>query len=467
MAGLDRALLSDEAREVRSRRLWAEAALILFLRAHPEIAHLIITLREDGGPGELTLIAAGRRGGVPVAWRPSGASALASAAITTFVDLSRPGTDERAVLLIAGLDVGMLLDTHDVGTDDVTCALQRQDGAPLDSSGPDEDAGEAASGGRLLRAEEPVAAEGWSCPGPWALSCAQPESSAVGVLASVVDRYRLTLALNLGVMSLTVFLGMFAIRQIRRRERLEWAASEESRVREVERQLFHSERLATVGRLAAGFAHEINNPLEGTVNYLHLAEEALGRGDAEAAGRRLAQVHEGLERVSGVVRQILDHADPATGSMSRIDLRKGISQALDFVRTRKEFKGIRFVVNLEDGPSEVAGHEALLGQVLLNLLLNACEAQPGAGEVKVTMRREDEAMVLEIADRGPGIKQEDAARIFEPFYSTKGSTGLGLSICHAIVRQHRGELSASEQLGGGALLRLSLPAQPRDTEEPG
>ncbi len=459
MTGLDAALLSDEPREVRWRRMWAEGALILFLRAHPEVAHLIITMREEEGPAEETLLAAGRRGGVPVAWRPSGASALASATITTFADLARPGTDAQAVLLIAGLDPAALIAAHGGGEGDVSCALRRADGGPLDSSERAEDPGGASGGERLLRAEAPVDVEGWSLPGPWSLACARPESSAIGVLAPMVSRYRLTLAINLGVMILTVILGLLTIRQIQRSERLEWAASEELRVREVERQLFHSERLATVGRLAAGFAHEINNPLEGVYNYLHLASDAAGRGDTEAASRRLAQVREGLERVSGVVRQILDHSDPAAGSMSRVDLRKAAAQALDLVRTRKEFAGIRFEVDIEAGTPEVGGHTVLLGQVLLNLILNACEAQPDGGEVTVRMRGTEDRVILEIADRGPGLTAQEAARIFEPFYSTKGSTGLGLSICHSIVRQHGGDLSASAREGGGALLRLSLPVR--------
>src|SRR5262249_61937728 len=99
------------------------------------------------------------------------------------------------------------------------------------------------------------------------------------LIEPLARRYRVTLALNLAVMGLALLLGSFAIQQARRRERLEARAREEGRVREVERQLFHSERLGTVGRLAAGMAHEINNPLEGMSEYLALARATPSRGE--------------------------------------------------------------------------------------------------------------------------------------------------------------------------------------------
>ncbi len=94
----------------------------------------------------------------------------------------------------------------------------------------------------------------------------------------------------------------------------------------------------------------------------------------------------------------------------------------------------------------------------MNLILNACEAQPAGGEVRVSTRCEEERVVAEIADRGPGVPREDRARIFEPFYSTKHSTGLGLSICYSIVTQHGGDLAVLDRDGGGAIFRLSFPS---------
>jgi signal transduction histidine kinase len=205
-------------------------------------------------------------------------------------------------------------------------------------------------------------------------------------------------------------------------------------------------------------AHEINNPLEGMSNYLSLAREDLRREDAASAARRLEMVQEGLRRAGDIVRQVLRHADPATAPRDVLDLAGVLRQTLEFVRSRPEFRSIRFEQDLGDQPLGVTGSQALLGQVFMNLILNACEAQPAGGEVRVSTRREGNRVIAEIADRGPGVPREDSARIFEPFYSTKHSTGLGLSICYSIVTQHGGDLAVLGREGGGAIFRMSLPA---------
>jgi signal transduction histidine kinase len=443
IAGLDR---GPDSGDGRWRRAGAESALLLFLRGHPEVIRLVIR-----SPRGEPLVQTGRRGGVPVLWVSTSPTGEEGAAL----DPRRPRLTARLSGLEAEIAPSALLPSgEDRPADAPACRLRDRAGTLLARSpGP-----VSAAGSGDVIAEGVVAAEGWSAPAPWTLACAQPKSLAASLVEPVAARYRITLILNLVVMGLAFLLGGFAVQQARRRERLEGAAREEARVRELERQLFHAERLTTVGRLAAGIAHEINNPLEGMGNYLSLAREELLRGDGEGAERHLTRVREGLERIAAVVRQVLAHADPAAAPQVPVDLNQVLKESGEFVSSRPEFGKIRFGLELLPGPLLVRASPVMLGQVAINLVLNACEAQPRGGEVSLRSRRDGAQALAEIADRGPGVAPADRERIFEPFYSTKDSTGLGLSICHSIVRQHQGQLTVLPRDGGGAVFRLALPA---------
>ncbi len=458
--GLESALHSHDPREARMRRLEAEGALLLFLRGHPEITHLYVDSQ-----GGVPLLVAARRGGIPVLWmtpetaasgplpaRQVDAATQPLTAHFTFREGER--TVSGAVTLEATLDAARLLSAS-LGVGDPTreCLLQDKKGEILARErSPQASPREGQSGELSARAR--VAADGWSELTPWELTCRR---NAAGVLARVeplAGRYRMTLLLNAAVMSLALLLGAFAIQQAQRR-------AQEGRVRELERQLFHAERLSTVGRLAAGIAHEINNPLEGMSNYLDLARQDLIRNDGESARKRLDGIHEGLKRAEAIVRRVLAHADPSAAPRTPVHLGEILGQSLGFIRERPEFGNIRFDLDLPADALVVEGNAAMLGQVFLNLMLNACEAQPAGGEVRVAARREKDGIVAEIADRGPGVPDAEAARVFEPFYTTKNSTGLGLSICYAIARQHGAELKMEQRAGGGAVFKMIFKPQER------
>jgi signal transduction histidine kinase len=440
----------------------AESALLLFLRSHAEVVRIGVR-SSDGRP----LVHVGRRLGVPVLW----VSAVPTGNEGAAIDPSRPRFTARlpygeAARPLAGgvtieteVEPASLLEIGESGPDSRRqCRLTDAKGVVLGRF-PHGPRGRAPTGESEVRAEEPLRVEGWSAPGPLTLSCTQPESTVVGLAEPVWSRYRTTYTLNLAVMGLALLLGAFAVQQARRRARLEARAAEEARVRELERQLFHAERLTTVGRLAAGIAHEINNPLEGMSNYLTLAREALARGSVEEASRHVGAVKEGLDRAAGILRQVLAHADPATAPRTPVDLNQVLRETGEFVKSRKEFRHVDFVLDLAGEPLVVQGSPVMLGQVAMNLIVNACEVQPGKGEVRVTARREGALVVAEFADRGPGVPEADRQRVFEPFFSTRDSTGLGLSICHTIVRQHDGELDVGPRPGGGSVFRLRLPAR--------
>jgi signal transduction histidine kinase len=443
----------------------AQAALLLFLRGHPEVVRVVVR-----SPRGEALLHTGRRGGVPVLWvstRPTGLEGAAVAPgrprLTTTLALASASangpTVEAEVEPVTLLSPEQAADGH-------ACRLRDARGTLLARDPSRRPPAQRASAGltperanAAVHAEAAVSSDGWSAPGPWRLECEQPEELAVARVEPVTARYRTTLLLNLAAMALAVMLGAFAVQQTRRRERLEANAREEARVRELERQLFHAERLATVGRLAAGIAHEINNPLEGMANWLSLARSELQGGRTDAAAEHLGRAREGLDRAAGIVHQVLGQSDPAKAPWVTVDLNQVLRESEEFLESRKEFAEVSFGLELDRTPLLVRGNPVMLAQVAVNLILNACEAQPRGGEVRIRSQRVGAHAVAEIADRGQGVKESDRERIFEPFFSTKDSTGLGLSICHSIVRQHEGELTVAAREGGGALFRMILPAQ--------
>lgn len=458
-------------------------ALLLFLRSHPEVLH--VEVRSRRGP---LLAAAGRRGGVPVLWRLGSAGGASEAAerppvgdpsiASAFFEFdSARGPQVGVLALRADVDPARLLAAGRWPADGAAaCVLLDAGGRVLasdrawkDATGIPEGSGRSGLRGLVpadrpreatagpFTTDAPVAAEGWSAAGDWRLVCVRDRADAAALLEPLASRHRVTLGLNLAVMGLAIVLGAAALQQGRRRAYLEARAREEAKIRELERQLFHAERLGTVGRLAAGMAHEINNPLEGMSNHLILATEALARGESAEAARQLDAVRRGLERAAGIVRQVLAHADPAHAPRVPLDLQGVLRQSLELVRSRPEFGAIRFELDVPARLPEVRGNPVLLGQVLLNLLLNACEAQPAGGEVAVRAFADGGAVRVEIGDRGPGVNPADAARVFEPFYSTKSSTGLGLSICWSIIGAHGGEIGVEPRPGGGAVFFLRLP----------
>ena len=465
LEGVDRGAESVDAAATRSL-VAAEAALLVFLHGHLEVKRLVVMKGKDR-----LFIETGRRGGVPILWLSEGnvesqlnenPRAAAYPAVRRVFAFEQEEPAYPSVQLLAEIDPAIFLERALPRTAGMpVCSLWDASGRPL--TGQSAEAAAPAEPASL--ADAPVHANGWSVPSPWRLACAQHADAAVSLLEPLAARSRMTLVFNLAVMLLTLLLASFAIHQMRRRAQLEAQALEEARVRELERQLFHAERLSTVGRLAAGMAHEINNPLEGMANYVALARDHLARGELGAAETSLEGVREGLDRAAGIVRLALVHAEPATVSLLSVELNETVKRTVDFVRSRREFHDLAFDIELPDEPLIASGSPVLLGQVLMNLVVNACEAQSGGGEVRVSARRTGAEIRIEIADRGPGVPEENRARIFEPFFSTKESTGLGLSISHSIVTQHGGRLEVDSRAGGGAVFTLRLPAAGRDDKE--
>jgi PAS domain S-box-containing protein len=240
--------------------------------------------------------------------------------------------------------------------------------------------------------------------------------------------------------------------------------------RALQAQLLQADRMAAVGALAAGVAHEINNPLAYVMLNLDLVVRHLRRsGDtvvrASELADKLAEAREGAERVAVIVKDLLSFAR-SEESWGQINLRDCVDGALKMVK--RELRGRAQLELVWGDLPPVDGNSARLGQVFLNLMINALQAlpvtTPDKNRIKVVAFEEGELAVVEIQDNGPGIPESALGRIFEPFFTTKPAgegTGLGLSICHSIVTSMGGELSARNLVGGGAAFRVALPRSGR------
>lgn len=228
-----------------------------------------------------------------------------------------------------------------------------------------------------------------------------------------------------------------------------------------------ADRMASIGTLAAGVAHEINNPLTYVITNLQLLEAQLCQlGDSALAGQlraRMHDAHEGLERIRNVVRDLgsFSHEDPHEQS---VDVHQVLDSSLRIAGNELRYRA-RVVREYGEVPA-VAGNASRLGQVFLNLIVNASQAIPAGNvegnEVHVrTSVTRDHRVQVEICDTGTGVDPSLVDRVFEPFVTTKDvgeGTGLGLHICHNIVVGFGGEISARNNPGGGATFRVTLPA---------
>ena len=241
---------------------------------------------------------------------------------------------------------------------------------------------------------------------------------------------------------------------------------ETTEVRELERRARLSEKLAAVGTLSAGLAHEIRNPLNAATLQLRLLERRVtGRDQAEALFEPIGLVREELGRLSNLVVEFLAFARPSELLPETVDVVSLVRKVVDLERPGAEERSIVLSAEVPVAKVEVLGDADKLQQVLLNLVRNATEAVDAGGRVTVRVDTGCEGVVLAVADDGPGIPAEHQSRIFEPFYSTKpGGTGLGMAIVHSLVSLHGGEVSIRS--GSGTEVRVVLPRLGPVTADP-
>jgi two-component system NtrC family sensor kinase len=231
------------------------------------------------------------------------------------------------------------------------------------------------------------------------------------------------------------------------------------RLAETQRQLAQADKLASVGRLAAGVAHEINNPLTGVLSYASLLRKRM-EGDAAACEDLDVIVRETV-RCRGIIRGLLDFARPTPPARKPMDLNEVVRRAVSVVMTQLSLNQVDLSLDLAAELPMVHADANQIQQVAVNLLLNAGDAiGDGGGTIRVTTRtRTEDSVELLVQDNGRGIPPEDLPRIFEPFYTTKGNhgTGLGLAVSWGIVEAHGGALEVRSDPGQGTCFTLRIP----------
>lgn len=236
--------------------------------------------------------------------------------------------------------------------------------------------------------------------------------------------------------------------------------------RRVEQQLFESEKLAAVGRLAASIAHEVNNPLEAIKNALYLMQT----GSENTKNARFLEIaRKETERVSHIIRQMLGFARKPK-EVDWVDVNQLLEETLVLLEKKMRQMRIRVTRTLDESLPQVRARADQLRQVFLNLLLNAQQAMPGEGQIKITTSRYEQALqpsiLIQISDSGVGIPEDDVTRIFEPFFSTgKKGTGLGLWVTQDIVRQHGGRIEVDSEVGQGTTFSIILQVDSPVLEE--
>jgi len=286
---------------------------------------------------------------------------------------------------------------------------------------------------------------------------------------------------------------------------LESLESTNKQLKEAQEELIRTEKLASIGRFAAGVAHEVGNPLGAILGYTSiLRKEGIGREESEDYMKRIEKE---IERINKIVRELLDFARPSKFEIREVEINKIVESTLSLLSYQKDFKNIQTQLDLQSDLPLIKGDDSQLSQVFINIILNAIDAMPNGGTLQVQTRgyvieylyadraqqiyaarrrsdpmesdyshlrkhhpffagltrfsRGDRLVKVGITDTGSGIKKEDLENIFDPFFTTKApdkGTGLGLSISLKIVESLGGEIRVESEVGKGTTFELYFPA---------
>jgi two-component system NtrC family sensor kinase len=258
-------------------------------------------------------------------------------------------------------------------------------------------------------------------------------------------------------------------------ELTEWSLKLEDKVvektaelRDAQRQVLHMEKMASLGKLSATVAHEINNPLSGVITYARLVEreleeQPLGAEVREELTRYLRLVQQESGRCSQIVNNLLVFARRSATELTSVDVNEVVERSLMLIRHHLEISGVEPHTDLLAGDSRMVADAGQLQQALVALFVNAVEAMPDGGRLTIRLEGNEAEVRIEIADTGVGIAPEVLPLIFEPFFSTKqgeSGVGLGLAVVYGIIHRHGGRIDVESRVGEGATFKLRLPRTP-------
>jgi len=225
--------------------------------------------------------------------------------------------------------------------------------------------------------------------------------------------------------------------------------------------MVRAETLAAIGTLSAGVSHEISTPLNTILGYTQLVASELN--DDSPIKKDLQIIEQEVVRCKRIVQGLLDFARSPRYEEKLTDMNRILNETLTLLDYQPSMKRIVIKKDMESNINQVEADQLQLKQVFINIILNAVQAMPEGGELKITTRNINNGIEVAISDTGIGIPEAERKKIFQPFYTTKrDGTGLGLSISYSIIKEHGGEIYVDSEIGKGTTFRIFLPVSHND-----
>ncbi len=237
-----------------------------------------------------------------------------------------------------------------------------------------------------------------------------------------------------------------------------------SEERFLQKKLIENEKLASLGKLVADMAHEVNNPLmivSGRAQ-ISLMEEC----DEYEKKENLNVIVDQCMRAKEIIQRLLDFSRPSKGLQSEVDINEVVDCVVELLKHQYALLGVNIITDYGKGLSKIKADDKRLHEVFMNVIKNARESMPDGGDITIITGEENGVILVEIRDEGEGIQEENIKKVFDPFFSTKlKGLGLGLSVCYGIIKDHGGEMHFESETGKGSRLLITFPVVNEDRKD--